>query len=245
MTQFPPFADLVSLAGSLTKTGKHGNLSKMVESAWRAESCLGDLKQSADCCVVLRASLTTNAKDVSFEQNVKDRALMTTATLLYARATSTSSAKEGERGAVQLERGRLTKEQWADHEALIGVRNQGIAHVNRNHSIDNRSWHKDIFFAVRYPNGAWRPASTSNETSFHLPTLERLERMLPVAKEVIQGQFNKRMKAVTAALNAANLPEKVFLDHLFDPVTAFGSADAVKRLLGANKQGIDGFYVND
>ncbi|HEX6375085.1 MAG TPA: hypothetical protein VFZ91_05140 [Allosphingosinicella sp.] len=110
--------------------------------------------------------------------------------------------------------------------------------------MDERVWHKDIFFAVRYPNGAWRPASTSNETSFHLPTFERLERMLPVAKEIIFSHFNRRMKAVSTALNAADLPEKDFLDHLFDPVAAFGSVDAVRRLLGASKQGIDGFYVN-
>jgi hypothetical protein len=245
MSEFPPFADLVSLAGSLRKTGKHGNLQKILDSAWRAESCLGDLKQAADCCSVLRDSLTTKAEDMSGAQQTIDRALMSTAMLLYARATSTSSAKDGERGAIQLERGRLTKEQWADHEALISVRNQGVAHVNRKHSVDNRSWHKAIFFAVRYPNGAWRPASTSNETSFHLPTLERLERMLPVATDVIHGQFNKRMKAVSAALNEADLSEKAFLEHLFDPVAAFGSADAVRRLLGASKQGIDGFYVND
>lgn len=245
MIQFPPFADLTSLAASLKKTGKHGNIQKILESAWRAESCLGDLKQSSDCCAVLRASLTTKTEEISPQQQTIDRALMTTATLLYARATSTSSAKDGERGAVQLERGRLTKEQFADHEALLSVRNQGIAHVNRNHSVDERPWHKDIFFAVRYPNGAWRPASTSNDTSFHLPTLERLERMLPVATEIIFSQFNKRMKAVSTALNEAGIPDKVFFDHLFDPIIAFGSVDAVRRLLGSNERGIDGFYIND
>ena len=245
MIDFPPFADLVSLAATLKKTGKHGNLQKILESAWRAESCLGDLKQSSDCCAALRLSLETRAEDVSPQQHTIDRALMTTAMLLYARATSTSSGKEGERGAIQLERGRLTKEQWADHDALLGVRNKGIAHVNRRHSVDERAWHKDIFFAVRRSNGAWQPASTSNETSFHLPTLERLERMLPVATDVIFSQFSRRMKAVSTALNAAKLPDKVFLDHQFDPVAAFGSVDAVRRLLGASKQGIDGFYVNE
>lgn len=245
MTELPPFADLVGLATTLKKTGKQGNLQKILESAWRAESCLGDLKQSSDCCAALRLSLTTKSEDVSPQQHTIDRALMTTAMLLYARATSTSSAKEGERGAIQLERGRLTKEQWADHEALLGVRNKGIAHVNRTHSVDERVWHKDIFFAVRYPSGAWRPASTSNETSFHLPTLERLERMLPVATEIINSQFNRRMKAVSTGLAAANLPERAFLDHLFDPVAAFGSVAAVRRLLEASKQGIDGFYVNE
>ena len=245
MTELARFTDLVSLAASLKKTGKHGSLHKIVESAWRAESCLGDLKQSNDCCAVLRLSLATKSEDVSPQQHTIDRALMTTAMLLYARATSTSSAKEGERGAIQLERGRLTKEQWADHEALLGVRNQGIAHVNRRHSVDERAWHKNVFFAIRYPNGAWRAASASNETSFHLPTLDRLERMLPVATAVIFSQFNKRMKAVSTALNTANLPEKVFLDHVFDPVVAFGSVDAVNRLLGASRQGTDGFYVND
>jgi hypothetical protein len=69
--------------------------------------------------------------------------------------------------------------------------------------------------------------------------------MLPVATEVVLGQFEKRMKAVSAALNAADLPEKVFLDHLLDPVAAFGGVDAVERLLGANKQGTYGFYVNN
>jgi len=83
VTEFPPFADLVSLVATLRKTGKHGGLQKILESAWRAESCLGDLKQSNDCCATLRLSLATRAEDVSPQQHIIDRALMTTAMLLY------------------------------------------------------------------------------------------------------------------------------------------------------------------
>jgi hypothetical protein len=241
---FPPFIDLESLADSLSKTGKHATLQKALIQAWRAESCLGDLVQAKQCCEVLREHVKPGPKTITAEQHTTERALLTTGVLLYVRGTSTS-AKAGERGSIQLERGQLTKEQWRDHQALIDLRNQALAHVNAAHYAGSRIWHRVILFAVRNSFGAWRPASATNETGFHRETFERLERMLPVASELILAKFNRRMTAVTERLNEANIDEPTFFKHQFDPTEVFGSEEAVRRLLKGSSRQSDAFWVSE
>ena len=241
---FPPFTDLQALASKLKANGKHAVLQKTLMQAWRAESCHGDLKQSKDCCGVLRELLGRPKADYPPAMHTTERALLTTAILLYARATSTSGKAE-ERGSIQLERGLLTNDQWQDHQELIGVRNQSLAHVNPAHTVGSRIWHKVMLFAVLTPGGSWRAASATNETTFHTETLVRLERMLPVANEIVLRKFNKRILAVTTQLNDAGIEERIFFEHQFNPVEFFGSEDIVKRLLKGSSKETDAFWVND
>ena len=169
---------------------------------------------------------------------------MTTAVLLYARGTSTSGGKAGERGSIQLERGQLTKEQWQDHQTLLATRNQVMAHVNREHALDDRIWHRAILFAVKRPQG-YRIAAATNETSFHKLTHERLDRMLPVAHAIVQSQFDKRIAAVSKALNEAQIPESEYLKHRFDPLPAFGSELAVQTIVNGAGTGSTGFWFSE
>jgi hypothetical protein len=242
---FPLFSDLEALAASLRDNGKHAAIKQILKQAWRAESCLGDLKQAKDCCDVLRDGLNRLPKDYTLALHTIERSLLATAILLYSRGTSTGSGKAGERGSIQLERGQLSKEQWQDHQTLLDVRNQSLAHVNPSHAVGARSWHRVMLFAVRYPNGGWRPASATNETGFHKETYERLERMLPVAREIVLKQFRKRMAAVSKLMNEAYIAEQTFIDHLFDPVVFFGDESAVRRILEGSSNETDGFWIND
>lgn len=52
---FPPFVDLAALAASLGKVGKHRALRHVLDQAWRAQSCLGDLDRSQHYCALLGA----------------------------------------------------------------------------------------------------------------------------------------------------------------------------------------------
>lgn len=241
---FPPFADLEAVAAKLHKTGKHVQLRKTLLQAWRAESCLNDLVQAQSCCDVLAEHARISREEMTPERHITERALLTTAIILYSRATSTSGKLE-ERGAIKLERGHFTREQWEDHQALIDLRNQCLAHVNPTYNVGSRIWHRAMLFAVRVAEGVWWPASCTNETGFHKDTFESLKRVLPLAHEIVLQKFHRRLEAASTQLKEANLDEKVYLDSQFDPVHFFGSADAVRRVLAGSTKGTDSFWVND
>lgn len=243
-TALPTFIDLLALANSLKRNGRHGTLKKMLIQAWRAQSCLGDLTQARYCCdklLGLRPEATgpRNPADHAIEKS-----LLTTAVLLYARATHTSGKGE-ERGSITLQRGQLTPKQWTDHQELIELRNQVVAHVNPEHSTDERVWHKRLLFAVRHSSGRWRMASASNETSFHLGTFRRLQSMLPVAHDIVLTQFNRRISAANAQINQLELSDTFFSEMVFDPVEEFGSFAAVQRVLAGSGEQTDSFWYNE
>lgn len=239
---FPTFTDLGALADELATRG-NVKLRAVMTQAWRAQSCLGDLRQAADCVAVLKTSSERPTSDDTPFLMATDRALMTTAILLYARATSTNGGK-GERGSVQLAEKKLTPDQWADHQAILDVRNQAMAHVYSSRMLGGHHWHRDIFFAVDQGDGHWKPASASNQTSFHAPTFQKLERMLPIAHSALKENFHDRMEAVSKLINGevrTNLLEK----HAFNPVSVFGGHDGVKLLLASAADGEASYWVNE
>lgn len=241
---YPPFTDLLALSKDLKRTTKQKKLSEILLQAWRAEACLGDLLQARDCCERLRSMVDQNGRSHDPEEQTVIKALQTTAVMLYARATSTSG-KAGERGSIQLNNKGLSSEQKEDHDTLISLRNQALAHVNPTHKVGDRLWHKVILFAVPNAHGRWVPAAATNETTWHRATLERLERMLPVAIEFVQERFKVRLKAVQEGLDEAGIDEALLRKHLFDPIEIFGSEAVVARILSSRGKASDRFWVNE
>lgn len=241
---FPAFTNLSALADTLSRNGKHKHLKRTLLQAWRAESCLGDLVQAKDCCAALKKRRAHEKGPQDVDGHIVERSLLTTALLLYGRATHTGG-KAAERGAISLERGQMSKAFWDDHQELISLRNQAVAHVNPEHQTAGRTWHKVVLFAVRQSNGSWKPAASSNETSFHRETLDRLERMLPVAEEIVLGKFNKRLADVQTQINEAGVSNEMLLANQFNPVEAFGSEQAVARILAGSTQQVDRFWYNE
>jgi hypothetical protein len=240
---FPPFSNLSALIGKLEKLGKYGELRNVLVTAWRAQSCLADLRQSQDCYDVLEGILKRPRSDDNPELLTTERALLMTAIMLYARATSTSGQR-GERGSIQLERGKLTSEQWKNHQALVEVRNQALAHVYPSQQVGGFQWHREIVFAIERPSGMWEAASASNQVSYHKETVERLGRMLPVAKLIVKEKFQKRLAGVTSKINEASVPRDLFIQCQFDPVLTFGSEEAVQRVLAGKQGGEASFWTN-
>jgi hypothetical protein len=241
---FPPFADLTALIGKLDKLGKYGELRKTLVQAWRAQSCLADLKQAQDCHDVLVRIVKRPRSADTPELLTTERALLTTAIMLYARATSTSGQR-GERGSIQLERGKLPPDQWRDHQALLEVRNQAFAHVYTSQAVGGYQWHREMVFAVERPSGIWEAASATNQIGYHKETVERLGRMLPVARQIVREKFQRRLGAVTEKINEASVPRELFLDCQFDPVRTFGTEEAVQRVLAGKQGGEASFWVNE
>ncbi len=168
---YPPFVDLLALSKSRNRTKKQQKLNGLLVQAWRAEACLGDLLQASDCCKILRAKVDQTDETFGPQEQTIVKALQTTAVSLYVRATSTGG-KLGERGSIQLNKKQLTKDQNEDHKALITLRNQALAHVNPEHQMGTRVWHKVSLFAVPNGTGRWMPAAATNETTWNRETVE-------------------------------------------------------------------------
>ena len=172
-SEFPKFTDLGSLADELARGGNVKIRAPMTQ-AWRAQSCLGDLRQAADCADILREMEGRPHEQDTSDLIAIERALMTTIVMLYARATSTNGDK-GERGSIQLSEKKLTAEEWTDHNAILDVRNQAMAHVYSSRKLSDHDWHRNILFAVNADENGWKPASASNQTGYHADTFARLE----------------------------------------------------------------------
>lgn len=242
--KYPPFVDLLALSKSVNLTNKRKNLNSLLLQAWRAEACLGDLLQANDCCKILRSKVDEKSESFGTEEQTIVKALQTTAVSLYVRATSTGG-KAGERGSIQLEKKQLTREQNEDHSALVMLRNQSIAHVNPEHKMGNRLWHKVHLFAVPNRTGQWVPAAATNETTWNRDTLECLERMLPIAVKSLQQNFSDKLKSASDALNDAGISEATFQRFQFDPVDIFGSDAVVQRILSSYGTTSDRFWVEE
>ncbi len=238
----PTFTDLGALADDLAKRGADPAIRSAITSAWRVQSCLGDLRQAEQSVKLLRKIADRERADDSQEAMTIERALMTSAVLHYARATSTSGQK-GERGSIQLEQSRLTPEEWLDHTKIIDVRNQALAHVYSGRSAGDHIWHRDVFFAVESPQGTWVAASASNQTSYHGETLRRLEKMLPVAIREVKAKFDKRMAAVSRMLNG-KVKTEMFRKHAFDPAHVFGSEETARAILAGRDHGDSAIWTN-
>lgn len=242
--KYPPFVDLLALSKSLNRNNKQRKLKGLLLQVWRAEACLGDLLQASDCCKILRDKVDDKSKTFGPEEQTTVKALQTTAVNLYVRATSTGG-KSGERGSIQLNTSQLTKEQKEDHRALIMLRNNALAHVNPQHKMGDRVWHKVSLFAVPNRTGHWMPAAATNETTWNRATLECLERMLPLALKFTQDNFVTKLKMAQEALDDARISEKTFQKFLFNPVDVFGSDAVVQRILEARGKASDRFWVEE
>lgn len=242
--KYPPFVDLLALSASYSITKKQKKLNGLLIQAWRAEACLGDLLQAKDCCKILRAKVNDKVEPFGLEEQTIVKALQTTAVSLYARATSTG-AKPGERGSIKLDKKQMTDEQNADHKALILLRNQALAHVNREHKMGTRVWHQVVLFAVRSDAGQWIPAAATNETTWNRETLDCLDRMLPVAIHFVENKFRSTMEAVREALGDVGVSARTFDKFLFNPIEVFGSEAVVDQILNSRGKFSDRFWVDE
>lgn len=225
----PRFTDLRAMAGELEVDPRYEKMGHAIKMVLVAQSCVADLSQSSDCCKALRALLLSPRKKGTIERAAVESSLLANAIMLYARATSTV-AKKGERGAIQID-AKLTLAQKIDHNILVDIRNRALAHVYAAEPIAGELWHDQIMFAVEVDGLGWRPAGGSRRVQFDNTTLERLERQLPIARDLVRARSQKRIEAVTRMLNEQPVPVSLFETHLFDAIERFGSPAAVQNIL--------------
>lgn len=224
----PVTINLMALAAELEAKGGKRKLRNALKSAWRAQSCLADLNQVQDICVEIdRLKLQTFSIGQTALVHMQG-ALMTTAILLYARATATGGSGR-ERGSIQLKN--LTPEQQADHRVLIKIRNSALGHVETSTDIAGDFWHVDYLFAKQAGPGLWGFASASTSIGLNYDAVAALKRQLPVAITAIRERCRERLEDVQTAMSEAKPTELTMLRHQVDPVAWFGSLETARRML--------------
>ena len=167
-------------------------------------------------------------------RSATENALLMTAVLLYARATSTSGSM-GERGAIDTS-SKLNDTQLVDHEALLEVRNRALAHVYSRSLVAEDVWHDDTLFLVETDQG-WKPAAATKRFLFHRATFDRLHRQLPIAERLVTGVYHKWLNRLTELLSKTPVEWSVFEKNLFDPIPFFGGEQGVLNALNGMAHG--------
>ncbi|WP_157220632.1 hypothetical protein [Flavisphingomonas formosensis] len=227
--KFPRFSDADRVLKELEGTPVATTVKKALRKAMTSQSCLADLGQAALLRDALRDLLNNSTPTVSDANSSIEMALLMQAILLYSRATATIG-QYGERGAVKIT-DHLSSEELEDHNALIEIRNKALAHVYHNEPVSNEVWHSGKLFFVEIKKGGWLPAGYNSSINFHPQTFARLSRMLPVAREILMTNFHQHTTKLTDALNKEPLTQAIFERCTFDPISLFGSDEAVTRAL--------------
>lgn len=224
----PVTINLMALATELETKGGKRKLREALKNAWRAQSCLADLNQAQDVCAVIdRLRLETASIDqVALIQ--MQSALMTTAILLYARATATGGSAR-ERGSIRLKN--LTPRQLDDHKALVKIRNSALGHVETSADIAGDFWHVDYLFAKQAGLGLWSFASASTSIGLNYGTVAILKRQLPIAIKAIRARSQERLDDVIKAMAEVNPSNAAMLRHRVDPIAWFGSVETARKML--------------
>jgi len=239
LVTLPLTIDLMKLGLSVEARGGSKKLARALRTAWRAQSCFADLRQAQGTCEALNSVAVSGA---SLEPNILQHVqsgLLGTAILLYARATSSSSAKANERSATQLDLGKLTPSQVTDHQTLLRIRNGAIGHVESRADIAGDYWHRDFLFAKRADVTNWEVASASTSIGFHRDIFFVLKRQLPIAAAQLQEKSQERIQGAMDAIREMGLTDADLLRHQVDPVQWFGSAHAALMIL-TTKSGEEG-----
>jgi hypothetical protein len=228
----PLTVNLMALAIELERRGGKRKLAGVLRSAWRAQSCLADLNQVRDILVVL-VDLRPSAPSMAPSAFVQvQSALMTSAILLYARATSTGGSST-ERGSIRIVSS-LTPEQRVDHKTLVDIRNRALGHVEHSASIEGDFWHAVYLFAKRVRNGTWGFASASTSIGLNFDTVAILNRQLPVAIDIIRERVRERLDHVHRAFQEMNPTEDLMLRHEVNPIDWFGSQESARMFLAGD-----------
>ncbi len=229
----PRSSDLGALAEDLAARGEKPRLVHIIRQAVNAYSCLVDLRLAADFTSAL-VDIRTGFRGAGTDRRaIIETALLTSAVSAYARATITQS-QHGDRGGFDI-RDQLDAEQLSDHQLLVDVRNQVLAHVYPGREVSGSIWHEVALAAVENADGGWFPALISNRLNRDDAAMSRLQRMLPIATGIIQAAAQKRVTKAMEMLRHETSPKELgryFLDYPFDPIRFTGSLEAAVTAFG-------------
>jgi hypothetical protein len=178
--------DLEAFAESDQVKQKIPRLRDIIRKASNTQSCYVDLHEAQELIELLKRRPTVNEKVQIKERDLISSSLMTSAVILYARATSTSGSK-GERGSIDI-RSELDSERLFDHNLIVSVRNKAIAHVYTKQDLQNVEWHRQRIFLVQNDIGI-RPAVSAKRVHMDAAVALAVDRQIPIAKKSFIKDF--------------------------------------------------------
>lgn len=211
--ELPESINLSLVQVELAQSNQFPELEAKLRQALVSQSCVVDLREAEDALSALLEVIDRARGWKSVARAATEAALLSTAISLYARATSTN-AKKGERGPIQIDKG-LTDEQLADHQSLLDIRSRAVAHVYTNSSVAGLDWHRSAVLLIKQERG-WTPAVANRRVQLDPNTIERLSRMIPIAKEKITARAQQRTNEVAFAIAKVPVAEKPALNRIFD-----------------------------
>jgi hypothetical protein len=166
--------NLSMLEAELAKARIHPRLRDKARRALVAQSCLGDLREAQGHFAALQKLLKSVRGTGSDERASPGSALQSMAVLLYAKATQTNANRRGtdgrkERGPSQI-RDQLVPTEQDDHDVLVSVRSQALAHVYTNEVVAGFEWHSSAVLLVETADG-WLPGAASRRVILSPTTL--------------------------------------------------------------------------
>lgn len=182
----------------LEKAASLPDLSKTIRAALNAQSCLIDLRQSAGGLAALQ-EITINlflGNEVAPSEHSREAAetaLLEGAISLYVRATH-SGAFKGSRGSIQIV-DKLSANETEDHEKLVNVRNESVAHVYQNKDVSGRDRHRGVILLVECEEG-WRPGAATSRVTFDRELMGCLTRQLPIATRIISSTVDALFRKI-------------------------------------------------
>lgn len=235
----PRAADLGEVARILEERGSHQDLMRIVQKALSAHSCQVDLQIARETMEVWQGMQKSLRGAGSSTRAMTEGALLTASVTAYARGTSTNG-KDGERGGFDIRKGLKSDEAKTDHQLLLDVRNQVIAHVYPDRVVSGQVWHEIKLAGVEQEGGGWRPGCFARRVGRDDETANRLLRMIPIAQEIIRAALQKRLIRVARELQVAtaNIDLMALLEAApFDVVAFVGSNVAARQALNMQLAG--------
>lgn len=229
----PKFIDMRSLSSECAKSVALRRINGPYQKALAVQSCLSDIRQAKECLNNLRKMKASPRKEGTLEKFTTEGALLAHAIGLYARGVG-GSKSEGERGASQVG-GVLPAELKDDHQHIMNLRNKALAHVYHGEDFNGAVWSEQIMLMIETENG-FRPMVTTRTTQTHPEAMARLDRLIPVAEEILLKRWRKHIDKMTSLIQALISGEQ-FYSHEIAPAKYFNGPQILQAIIDARESG--------
>jgi hypothetical protein len=197
MTTIGPTFDLGALARYLVSERKHLKLAGAIEGVIACHSLQSDLVIASETLDELEAVIATRSGSDSATLRSVEQALLSSAIVLYARATKTTSRQR----KVFDPRSKFTAAQLIVHQELCDLRDDAIAHFGSGGSYLGE-WQAETAM-LQCIDGKWKVGTTSRRQSVDRALLQRLRGQIAVALDILRELYRQRNDAVIDALHEA------------------------------------------
>jgi hypothetical protein len=154
---------------------------------------------------------------------------LTTALVLYVRATRGGTKQSGDRGSVKIDH-RLTPQQRQTHAKLVDLRNGAIAHVRRGSEYAGTAWNEDLVLAIEDKAG-FEIKAVSRTVINHDEVWRDVGNLAPVAYNIMVENLWAQRTEIEQAVETNAVLRNELRKHGVDPTAFFKNEDTARYFL--------------